>query len=220
MKKVSLVYIMFLLPLFCFSQQIDGLWVNEKLRTAIVKNTLQSQCSEKMKPMFMEISKGKVALFLSVEPSVNPVFNELKKMNKNTYTNGLATFVFINENKILYRLKNNEIIFIRNKNNDYNDIFDTSEKLTENYINYLKIRAIKHLQSEKEYAIQCKKYNEKINCKGERIDFFYKISSSNPYYYKKWNALKFYIDIIENGRKNTYRIIKKKPYILSKRLRT
>lgn len=121
MIKVS-VLICCLLFGFSFSQNLDGVWINEELRSSLLDGSLELKDTEVMTPMFFKISKGKVANFYQVESSVTPRYKSLKKNTKDKYTDGLFLYTFVNKNTISYKTKKKNIIFIRNLNSSMNDV--------------------------------------------------------------------------------------------------
>lgn len=207
MKKISILFCCILWT-FCFSQNIDGVWFNKELRSSILEGSLKSKSFEIMKPMFFKISKGKIANYYQVEPTVDPEYKLLKKIGKDTYTNGSASYILININTILYKTKTKEITFIRNQNTNLNDLFDTKTLLTKRYINFSKLSSIKNIKLNKESDIKCAFDGRRVNCSNNVMKFSYIIYSSNPYYHDSWNDLEFYIDINIDNFKKTYLIEK------------
>lgn len=204
MIKLS-VLICCLLFGFSFSQNLDGVWINEELRSSLLDGSLELKDTEVMTPMFFKISKGKVANFYQVESSVTPRYKSLKKITKDKYTDGLFLYTFVNKNTISYKTKKKNITFIRNLNSSMNDIFDTKKSFTKNYIKFTKLSIIKYVHSNKEFNIKCINDGNEIRCVYDKHKFSYTIYSSNPYYYNKsWNKLKFYMDTNINNTKRTY----------------
>ncbi|MCJ8155789.1 hypothetical protein MKJ01_18740 [Chryseobacterium sp. SSA4.19] len=190
---------------FSFSQHIDGVWINEELRSSILDGSLELKDTELLTPMFFEISKGKVTHFYQVESSVKPRFKSLKKITKGTYTDGLALYALVNENTISYKTKKKNITFIRNLNRNRNDLFDTKKSLTKNYIKFSKLSRIKDAKSNKEFNVKCVNDGNGIRCVYDQHQFSYTIYSSNPYHYnKRWNKLKFYMNINIDNTVRTY----------------
>ncbi|WP_155845837.1 hypothetical protein [Chryseobacterium gregarium] len=203
MRKTSVLFCC-LWSGFFFSQHIEGVWLNEELRNSILDGSLESKNSGIMQPMFFEISKNKVANFYQVESSVKPKFKSIKKITKDIYTDGLAFYTYINENTISYKTKKKNSTYIRNQNISKDDIFDTKKTLTKTYIEFTRLSIIKDVHSNKEVSVKCTNDGNEVRCVYDKNKFSYTIHSSNPYYYKSWNKLEFYMDTNINNSERTY----------------
>lgn len=219
MKKIlSLFLLVFFTLSYC--QKIDGLWYNHEVRKAILSNSLQEKSTNELRPLFLKISKNKVAAYLNAEPSIEPHYKRLNKISPSLYKDGLESYKFVNDTTLIFKNNSQIITFIRNGNDDPNDIFDTQKELTKKYLNFAKISIFEVSKQNQANNVGCRFDGVKVTCKGKKVSLSYKIYSANPYFFKKWNRLNYYMDIKISDSTESFLIEAQKNRIILKDLIT
>ena len=194
-----------------FSQINSGVWVNKNLQEAILKNSLEKEDLNTLMPVLIMFKHNMVARFMRTEPA-GFQYKPLKKVKKNVIESDGAEFTFINDSTLVYKTNKKELIFKKSAK-DQNDMYDVNKiRLTKGYIDFSKISSIENTFDDTKKYVKCHMNNDKVECMGDDISFSYRITCGDPYYFKKWRKLEYYMHIEINKSKQTYLIERQDKY--------